>query len=330
MADHHLAVTPETVHWGYLDSALSPVLTVRSGDSVAIRAVNGGRGELPTDARFQVLDEHRAVVEHLSPQLGPHILTGPVVVETAEPGDVLEVQIEAVDFIQNWGWNAHKPLRGSLPWRFPNTRVVHILVDPVENKARCPWGSTVELRPFFGIMAVAPPPSYGRVSSIEPREYGGNIDNRELVAGARLFLPVFVPGALFSVGDGHGCQGDGEVNLTALETGLEGRFRLIVHKQRALVRPRAATPTHLITMAFDSDLDDAATTAVADMVDLLVACTGLDAADAYALCSLCCDLRITQIVDGNKGVHAMMPRHVLPSFSEDQLAGAFYEATSHA
>jgi acetamidase/formamidase len=188
---------------------------------------------------------------------------------------------------------------------------MHIPIDRKRNTCSLPWGVTIPLRPFFGILAVAPAAVYGRVSSIEPREYGGNIDNKELVVGSSLFLPVQVPGALFSAGDGHAVQGDGEVCLTALETALEGDIELVLHKGARLRRPRALTPGHCITMAFDPDLDNAAREALRDMIAWLGELKGWSALDAYTTCSLACDLHITQIVDGNKGVHAMFPRHLL-------------------
>lgn len=316
-----LEPTPGTVHWGYFDAALQPALHVRSGETVTLTAVSGGPAELPADeVRFPVSSAHRAILAALTPELGPHILTGPIAVEGAEPGDVLEVRIEAVEFAQDWGYNFHRPLKGALPERFPSRRILHIPIDVDARTAACPWGTVLPLAPFFGTMGVAPPPAWGRVSSIEPRAFGGNIDNRDLVAGTRLFLPVFVAGALFSAGDGHGCQGDGEVNLTALETALTGTFTLVLHKRRRLARPRATTPETLVTMAFDPDLDDAATRALEDMIDALVACTDLAALDAYALMSLAGDLRITQIVDGNKGVHAVLRRALLPPIADEAFA----------
>lgn len=313
--------TPQTVHWGYFDATLAPVLTVRSGETVTLTNPSGGPAELPADeARFPVSDAHRAILAALKPELGPHILTGPIAVEGAEPGDVLEVRIEAVELAQGWGYNFHRPLKGALPARFPGRRIRHIPIDVAARTAACPWGTVLPLAPFFGTMGVAPPPAWGRVSSVEPRAFGGNIDNRDLVAGTKLFLPVFVAGALFSAGDGHGCQGDGEVNLTALETALTGTFTLVLHKRRRMARPRATTPDTLITMAFDPDLDDAATQALEDMLDALVASTDLVEADAYALMSLAGDLRITQIVDGNKGVHAVLKRSLLPPVDDAAFA----------
>jgi acetamidase/formamidase len=162
-------------------------------------------------------------------------------------------------------------------------------------------------------MGVAPPPVYGPISTIEPREHGGNIDNKELVSGTTLFLPVWAKGALFSAGDGHAAQGDGEVNLTAIETALSGTFRLILHKGNGLTFPRAATDTHFIAMGLNADLDDAATQALRQMIRWIGELSGLSAEDAYMLCSLACDLRVTQLVDGNKGVHAMLAKSLLPN-----------------
>jgi acetamidase/formamidase len=177
--------------------------------------------------------------------------------------------------------------------------------------ATMPWGAKVPLAPFFGIIATAPPALYGKITSMIPREFGGNIDNKELVAGTTLYLPVFVPGALFSVGDGHAVQGNGEVCLTALETALGGTFELIVRKGMNLRTPRAETPTHYMTMAFDSDLDDAAKQAVREMISLIREKAGLSAEDAYTLMSLACDLSVTQLVDGNKGIHAMIAKSIV-------------------
>ena len=179
-----------------------------------------------------------------------------------------------------------------------------------EMTCKLPWGATIPLRPFFGILAVAPPPNYGLCSSVEPREFGGNLDNKEFLVGTSLYLPVFVPGANFSCGDGHAVQGDGEVCLTALETCLAGTFELILHKKK-LEMPRAVTPTHYITMGLDPDLDDAAKQALRDMIRWLVEMKGWSSEEAYVFCSLASDLRVTQLVDGNKGIHAMVARNLV-------------------
>ena len=160
-------------------------------------------------------------------------------------------------------------------------------------------------------MANAPPHTWGMVSSIQPRQFGGNMDNKELVAGTTLYLPVFVDSALFSVGDGHGAQGDGEVCVNAIETGLIGRFRLTVRADMKLTWPMAETPTHVITMAFDPDLDDCVVVALRAMLDLIEARTTLKRHEAYMLASLAADLRITQVVNEHKGVHVMLEKQYL-------------------
>jgi acetamidase/formamidase len=166
----------------------------------------------------------------------------------------------------------------------------------------------VPFAPFFGVMAVAPPAAWGTISTLPPRRNGGNLDNKELVAGTTLYLPIFTPGALFSVGDGHGAQGDGEVCVNAVETGLTGTFRLTVRRDMELQWPLAETATHMMTMAFDPDLDDCVVIALRQMIELLGARAGLDRYQAYMLCSLAADLRVTQVVNGNKGVHAMLDK----------------------
>ena len=309
--DHALPASAETIHWGYFDAAMPPVRTVKSGETITIDTISGGPDELP-GAPFELLPEHRGILSALRPKLGLHILTGPVAVEGAEPGDILEVRIEAIELRQDWGWNLMKPLYGTLPEDFPFSRLVHIGFDRAAMTATMPWGTRLPLAPFFGVMGVAPPPAYASISTVEPREHGGNIDNKELVAGTTLFLPVWAPGALFSVGDGHAAQGDGEVNLTAIETALRGTFRLILHKGAGLAFPRAMTGTHFIAMGFDADLDDAAKQALREMIRWIGELSGLRPEDAYMLCSLACDLRVTQLVDGNKGVHAMLARALLP------------------
>ena len=233
-------------------------------------------------------------------QLGPHICTGPIAVKGAKPGQVLQVDIEAIDVFYDWGYNSVRPLVGALPDDFPETRNIHIVLDRARKSWRLPWGQEVPVAPFFGVMGTAP-----------PRRNGGNLDNKELVAGTTLYLPIFVEDALFSVGDGHGAQGDGEVCITAVETGLTGTFRLTVRDDMRLEWPMAETPTHMITMAFDPDLDDCVVIALRQMLDLICARAGLDRYQAYALASLAADLRVTQVVNGNKGIHVMLDKRYL-------------------
>jgi acetamidase/formamidase len=305
---HYLNPTPQTVHWGHFNASIPAVLQVESGDEVVIDTFSGGMSEVADPSLFR--PEHRLIVDTVPQIMGPHILTGPVHVKGAEPGDTLEVRILDIELTTDWGWNIIRPLKGALPEDFPNLSRRVIPIDRQTNVARLPWGVDVPLRPFFGIIGVAPPPAYGLVSSVEPREYGGNIDNKEFIPGTSLFLPVFVPGANLSVGDGHAVQGDGEVCLTALETCLKGRFQVIVHKQ-SLNFPRAITPTHYISMGMDVDLDDAAKQALRNMIKWLTEIKPWTAEEAYVFCSLACDLHVTQLVDGNKGIHAMVSRNVI-------------------
>ena len=305
---HFLNPTPQTVHWGHFNAAIPAVLKVASGDELVIDTFSGGVSEVADPTLFR--PEHRLIVDTVPQILGPHILTGPVHVSGAEPGDTLEIRILDIELTTDWGWNIIRPLKGALPEDFPNLSRRVIPIDRQANVARLPWGVDIPLRPFFGIIGVAPPPAYGLVSSVEPREYGGNIDNKEFIPGTSLFLPVFVPGANLSVGDGHAVQGDGEVCLTALETCLKGRFQVIVHKQ-SLNFPRAITPSHYIAMGMDVDLDDAAKQALRNMIKWLTEIKPWTAEEAYVFCSLACDLHVTQLVDGNKGIHAMVSRSIL-------------------
>ena len=307
---HELHALPKTVHWGFFDSRLEPALSVESGDRVTIHTVSGGGPPDLLKDKIKVLPELKSIQEEVERGAGPHIMTGPIWVKGAEPGDVLEVRIEDVQLRQDWGWNLMLPLMGALSENFCLSRYVVIPLDRERMVAKGLSDTQVPLRPFFGILVVAPPPRYGRVSSFPPREYGGNMDNKELVPGTTLYLPVFNPGALFSAGDGHAAQGDGEVNLTAIETAMTGVFTLIVRKDLSLKVPRAETPTHHITMGFDPDLDDAVKGALREMIKFLVEVQGLSPEDAYTLCSIAVDFRVTQLVNSNKGIHAMLPKDI--------------------
>ena len=309
MAHHHLPSTPETVAWGYWDAKRPPVLKIASGDTVTIDSLSGEPDDLPS--HMALLPEHREVLAKTPRGSGPHLLTGPIHIEGAEPGDVLEVRILNVTLRQDWGWNIIEPLLGTLPDDFPISRRLHIPLDRVKNTALLPWGTELPLDPFFGNFGVAPPAHYGRITSIIPREFGGNMDNRSLTKGATVYFPVFNRGALFSAGDGHALQGDGEVCLTAIETSMTGTFEFIVRKDLKVAFPRAETATHYIAMGMNEDLDDAAKQALRHMIAWIVELTGLPAIDAYTLCSIAADLRITQMVDINKGVHCMLPKTAL-------------------
>jgi acetamidase/formamidase len=297
MTHHHLHSSPETCHWGFFEAKLKPVLTIASGDEVTVDTISGGPEMMPDKSKFHVPPELAEVHAKNERMLPGHILTGPIAVEGAEPGDVLEVVI--------------RPLSGTLPDDFHEFRLLNIPLDQQKMVGRLPWGLDLPLKPFFGVMGVAPPPAWGRITSLIPRAMGGNIDNKELIPGAKLYLPVFVPGALFSCGDGHGVQGDGEVCVTAIETALQGRFKLTVRKDLRFDYPRAETPTHYMTMAMDPDLDQCVVRALRDMIVLLGEKRNLSREDAYTLCSLAADLRVTQTVNGSKGIHCMIAKAVV-------------------
>ena len=317
MSSHHeIYSSPQTIHWGFFDASLSPVLSVDSGDRITFHCVSGEPEDMPADPS-RVLPELREIHIQCQRDLGPHILTGPVWVNRACKGDTLKVRILKCILRQDWGWNLIKPLMGTLPEDFPQLRRLHISLDRKAMVAELPWGGRLPLRPFFGVMGVAPPAASGRVSSFPPGEHGGNLDNRALVAGTTLYLPVWNEGALFSVGDGHAVQGDGEVCLTAIETALSGTFELILRKDLSLRFPMAETATHYITMGMAPDLDDAAKQALREMISLLRRIAGLSAEDAYSLCSLAVELHVTQLVNGNKGIHAMLPQDLVSASKRD-------------
>ncbi len=308
---HHLPATPSTVAYGYYWSEAKPVLRIASGDIIDVETMITSRPDRLEAAGVppeEIEPSLRAIVEQVTDRgPGGHILTGPVYVEGAEPGDVLEVSILDVSFAIEYGYNGCGGfLRDACG--DPRTRIIRL--DTLRRTADVLPGIRVPLRPFFGSMGVAPPPAEGRVSSNPPGQHAGNLDNKELVAGTTLFIPIHVQGALFEVGDGHAAQGDGEVDQTAIETSLRGRLQLIVRKDLKLSWPRGDTPTHIITMGTDEDLTVATRVAVREMIAYLMETYHLPEVEAYRLASIAADLRITQLVDGNVGVHMMIPKAI--------------------
>jgi acetamidase/formamidase len=308
---HQLPATPETVVWGYYSATAEPVLRMASGDVVEVVTMitnRPGRLEQAGVAPGQVQQSLRDIVDQVTDRgPGGHILNGPIYVEGAERGDVLEVRILAVDLEIPYGYNgcsgfirANCGEQGTRIIPLDEERMVGVFAPGIE----------IPLRPFFGSMGVAPPPGAGRISSSPPWIHAGNLDNRELVAGTTLFIPVHVRGALFQVGDGHAAQGHGEVDQTAIETSLRGRLQLTVRKDMHLEWPRAETPTHFMTMGMDEDLTTAARIAVQEMVDFLVETKEMEQGTAYQLASVAADLKITQLVDGNVGVHMTIPKSI--------------------
>ena len=310
-AQHEIPATPEMMIWGTLSAATPPALTVDSGDIVTIASVPaGGAASLPAD-RSLVPPEVAAAIERLPQGPGAHFVNRPVFVRGAARGDTLQVDILAAEPTMDWGFVSVMPLLGTLPEEFTEYETIHPRIDRARGVCALPWGTELPLDPFFGVIGTAPPPEWGPQTTNVPRAFGGNMDNKELKPGTTLYLPVFNEGALFYAGDGHGVQGDGEVCITALETGLKGRFRLTVRKDLSLKTPFAENATHLISIGIDEDLDDAAKQAVREMVREICARTNLSRNQAYMLCSLIGDLRVTQTVDGNKGCHMMLAKSYL-------------------
>jgi acetamidase/formamidase len=311
---HELPLAAHHVHWGYYDAALAPVLTIQSGDRVHVetmvargverlRLAGAADSEIP-----QAIKAVEAGVKTRGP--GAHPLTGPIFVTGAEPGDALEVRIGRIDFLHPYGVIGFLPDGGTLPAEFPYAYLKLVRFDPGGRTATLAPGAKVPLKPFFGSIGVAPPVLSGRVSSGPPGAHVGNLDIKEVGADSIVYLPVHVPGALLSIGDGHAAQGDGEVTGTAIETSLSTTLEIVLHKRKPLRYARIETPTHMITIGLDVDLDEAARIATREMIDYLVAEKGLTRDDAYVLCSAAVDLRVSQTVDGTKGIHAMLAKEI--------------------
>ncbi len=312
-ADYQLKSTPENIAWGYYWSEAKPVLTIKSGDTVTIDCVSVAnpqtleRAGMKEDQIEPDILRNYAEIPREKRGPGGHPLTGPIAIEGAQPGDVLEVRIREIRLRADYAFNT---TAGFLSDLFPR-RVTRIIpLDRNRMVAHFAPGIDIPLRPFFGSMGVAPPESMGKVSSSPPGIHAGNLDNKELVAGTTLFIPVHAAGALFEVGDGHAGMGNGEIDITAMETSLTGVFQFILRKDMHLKWPRAETPTHWITMGIDQDLTQAARICAMETVDFLVEQKHLSREEAYALASVAVDFEITQLVDGTKGVHAMIPKSI--------------------
>jgi acetamidase/formamidase len=308
------------VNGGY-DPSATPALRMASGDVLDVSTVStcGTRLLQPGVDTGTVEPAIRAIqaasqAGTLKRGPGGHVLTGPVHVEGAEPGDVLEVRLLRIDLAIPYACNSFSSRSGFIPEDFPNTtrsKIIPLDTQRMVGRFDDSLGIEIPLRPFFGSIGVAPPLAKGRINSAPPGMHAGNLDNKELVAGTILYIPVNVPGALVHIGDGHAAQGDGEVDITALETALRGQLQLIVRKDlraKQLQWPRGETRDHWIAMAADSNLTTAAKLAVRQAITLLGDTYGLSREDAYQLVSTGCDVRITQLVDGTLGVHVMIPK----------------------
>src|SRR3954447_26375685 len=312
---HRLEATPSTIAYGYYWAEAKPALRIASGDIIDVDTLLTNsptglqRAGVP-EARIQ--SSLKAIVADVTgDRRGPggHILTGPVYIDGAQPGDVLEVKILSIDFPIDYGYNG---CAGILPENCDRSIPSRIIpIDARAMTAEFAPGIIIPLRPFFGSMGVAPPPDQGRVSSNPPGKHAGNLDNKELGVGSTPYIPVFVPGALFEVGGGHGAQGDGEVYQTAIETSLRGRIQLTVRKNLKLTWPRAETPTDYITMATNPDLAVATRTAIQEMIDFVAATRKMTKHEAYQLVSIAGNVAVTQLVDKpNLGVHVRLPKSI--------------------
>ncbi len=317
----HLKANWNTVHVGFWDATLPPVMEIEDGEEIVVDTISANPDDdVPND---WLPPQIKDIYTRAPRGTGPHILTGPIAVRGAQPGDVLQVDIREIKLAQCYGWNLVMPLRGMFGEESPMWKNTIIPIDLQTGIATLPPGIRLQTHPFFGQLGVAPPPQWGRLDSRPPQKFGGNLDNKELVASTRLFLPVSVEGALFSAGDGHAAQGDGEVNQTAIETSLQGRFRLSVRRDLQIHLPFAVSTDSLITMAFDEDLNNAARVATRSLIRLLEHHYGLSFHDAYRLCSVAANLRVTQFVNGNRGIHAVLPTTLLadvaarPAFFEN-------------
>jgi acetamidase/formamidase len=299
---HKLAAGSGTIHTGFFDCTLPPVLEIDSSDTVVLSTLTALEGRLRKETTMEEWLELRT---GLDKETGPHTLTGPIFIRHAFPGDVLEVRIQELKTI-GYGVNLHMP-ESSLSLQ---GRIRTFMIDQEKGMVLLSPGSSLPLRPFLGVMGVAPLPGERR-SSRAPDYFGGNLDNKELIAGSTLYLPIVVEGALFSTGDAHACQGDGEVNGTALETAMEEAvLQFFLRKDLKLKGPLGETPDHWIPMAFHEDLDRAAEILLMDVIEFLAEKKGITRDEAYGLASLAVDFRITQLVNGNKGVHAMIPKRL--------------------
>jgi len=344
-----LLATPSTVAWGFYDYHAKPVLTIHSGDTLTIQTAStcGPPERLKSqgvaDADIPTwLGKLYTDVPKESRGPGGHILTGPVAIAEAQPGDVLEVRIKKIDINTPFACNGFGKGHSFLSQDFDYSHSRIIPLDRKRMVANFAPNITIPLHPFFGSIGIAPPESAGKWNSAPPWIHGGNMDNKDLIAGSTVFYPVWAPGALFEAGDGHAGQGNGEVDITALETFLTGTFEFIVHKGAAtsekLDWPRAETPTHYIAMAFDEDLLKATQTAVRNMIAFLSdpekapehpAFAPLTKDDAYALISTACDVNITELVDVKSGVHVLCAKSLFTAPKPASAAKATPKAASH-
>ncbi|WP_222427073.1 acetamidase/formamidase family protein [Hyella patelloides] len=337
--NHLVKSTPENVIWGELfTSENQPILQIKSGDVVTIETVSH-EGILPdqgdtvaffTEAGIDeadILPDQLAVKEQIERTApGPHVITGPIYIEDAEPGDVLEIQTMSIDYRVPYGVISNRHSKGALPGEYPlNDADIYTKVIPLDTERDIgifrPSNERpnidLPLKPFMGIMGVAPADPEEAVNSVPPGNYGGNIDIKHLTASTSLYLPVQVPGALFYTGDPHCAQGNGEVALTAIECSLTPTFKLIVHKNKQLESPMAETPEAWLAIGLDEDLDEAMKKAVRESLQIMEDEYGLTKQDALLFGSAAIDYEVSQVVDIVKGIHGVIPKDILQPLEQE-------------
>lgn len=311
---HVVESSNQTVKLGVFDTTVAPILTVESGDTISY---TNTWSHFLNQMQPGVPVEKLADLRKSNPGKGPHSIIGPIAVNGAEPGDVLEVRYRR---FRPFPWAAvfNNPGAlgtGLLAQDFPQGQVKYVDLDLKNMKTQFAPNINVPLQPFQGTLGLAPPDGYypplspGVTSSVPPGPHGGNIDLRELSEGSTLFIPVWKKGALIYTGDSHAVQGDGEISLTALETRMEEmRIQVVLHKQKNFAWPIAETSTHWITLGMDKDLNLAMAAAARNAIKFLSSRARITDLDAYGLCSIACSFRVTQVVDIMRGVHAMIPK----------------------
>jgi acetamidase/formamidase len=340
---HQLKATPRNVHWGYFDAALAPALKVRSGDLIQAEAITHHAGDAPELMMDEAVHTLFREIPEADRNPGVHIMTGPIYVEDARPGDMLEVRYLRMtprcnygsNLAANWGYlykefgekervtiyaldaNAQQA-EALYAYDFPGKYLVPGTIThcPACDRQPALKGVRVPARPHLGTAGVAMDVA-GRVSTIPPGAHGGNIDNWRIGAGAVMYYPVQVEGGLFSIGDPHVSQGDGELSGTAIEASLDVLFQIVLRRDFHFPSPLLETPNYWIVHGFDEDLNVATRNASLDMLELLHSEMGLSKNDAYSLMSVAADFAITQVVDGRQGAHVRIPRSVFPRKTAD-------------
>jgi acetamidase/formamidase len=307
---HILKATSKNTHIGFYDASLEPAIKIKSGDTVEVYNISwepslinilGKKGKIPK--------EFKEIEGKKDKGPGPHPLTGPIFIKDATPEDTLEVTLLEIEPWVNFGFSIFTMDGGTVPNDYPYFRGKYITVDKKRKLCDFSEKTKIPLRPFFGSLGVAPPALKGRITSWIPGPHGGNLDNKMLVVPSKLYLPIFIDGALFSIGDGHSCQGDGEVTGSALETSLRGLIKLRIIKGKRRKWPMAETKDYYVLMGFDHNLEEALKLALRNTIDFLLT-RGFSKDDAYLYSSLNVDFRITQVVNDVKGVHALVPKMV--------------------